>query len=77
MQKKKVIISSILILIIVVLSIFVFINKDKLFENKVVIAYSNGCEEIYIDAELITDKCVEEPKRKKLTVDLQNFTIGR
>ena len=39
--------------------IFIFIKKDEIFRNEVTVTYNDGCVEKYVNAELVTEKCIE------------------
>lgn len=47
----------ILIGVMIILLVSVLIFKDKLFENKTVITYIDGCKEVYVDTVLTTPPC--------------------
>ena len=51
--------ACILIAIILFGCIYIFIKKDNIFKNVVTIRYKSGCEEIYENEVLITEKCPE------------------
>jgi len=64
-DKKRKIIAAILLLIIISGMVYIFINKDSLFENRVTIYYKDGCVEKWVNKKLTTPKCnetiIEEP----------------
>jgi hypothetical protein len=57
MEKNKVILLIVCLTAIIVLSTLCFIYKDKLFTNRTVITYEDGCEEIYLNGILSGGIC--------------------
>lgn len=51
------ILGLILACIIIAMSIIVYMNRDKMFTSKVIIAYKDGCKETYINTKLVTPQC--------------------
>jgi hypothetical protein len=60
MEKQKILIVVVLCVVLVVASIAAFIYKDKLFTTRVVIRYSDGCTEEYVNRILVGPACVIE-----------------
>lgn len=50
-------IAVILVLLIIGVGIYAYMNKESLFRNEVVIQYGDGCNETYINGELINPIC--------------------
>ena len=59
---KKYIVAGIFGLIVIVCGIYLAMNYEKLFTNKVEITYPDRCVEIFINNELTTPECTEGRK---------------
>ncbi|MAH50050.1 hypothetical protein CMI37_29795 [Candidatus Pacearchaeota archaeon] len=65
------------------MSAFLFVKKDTIFQSKVVLAYPDSCEEVYINGELTSPICelgramsIEAESKKNEWFDSDfNFTI--
>ncbi len=47
----------ILLCFILIMVIYVFINKDEVFSSVIKIKYIDGCEEKFVNNELVSDEC--------------------
>jgi len=54
---NRAILGIILVLIIFVTGIFVYKNRHSIFMNRVVIEYSDGCFEIFVNGVLNSSEC--------------------
>ena len=59
-KKIKIYISIGLTLIIVILSVFVYINRNSLFNNTMEIRYYSGCVEKFVNGNITTQYCTVE-----------------
>lgn len=57
MDKQKLILISFLIFVIIVMIVYIILNRDVIFKHEIKISYSDGCEEIYINGNLVTLEC--------------------
>jgi len=48
-----------LLAIIIIMGIFVYNNRDDLFNNRVTITYPDGCVETFENTILVSDLCTE------------------
>lgn len=62
MERKKVVSIIFFIILIVGIGLYVLINRETLFTNKITIDYPNGCSETYVNKELVSPKCPELDK---------------
>lgn len=69
-KNQKIMISIVLGIIIIALTLFLFINGEELFKNKVTLTYPDGCSETYSDGVLITEPC---PNNNDLGITLEIF----
>jgi len=58
METKKLIFGLLCLGLFLSFSIYAYINKDTLFQQRMVKKYPNGCVEIYINGMLNTTPCV-------------------
>ena len=74
--KHKILISVILIIIMVAAGWYVLSVGEDGFKQKKVISYPDGCEEIYVDGNLTTEKCNYIPmmNRSSKTILLYNIS---
>lgn len=54
---KKFIVASVLIIIILYFTWFLFNNLGEMFNRKVILNYPNGCNETYINEQLVGEPC--------------------
>jgi hypothetical protein len=63
METKKIIMSTIFVIIILMATIISWHYRELIFTNKVEIKYPNGCEEVYVNTELVSEKCNYEEQQ--------------
>jgi len=57
-QIIRYVLASIFAIVLIVSAIFIFVKKDEIFRNEVLVTYEDGCVEKYVNAKLVTPACI-------------------